>query len=168
MVDWKDFRTKYILGNYPEEFDSRTEYMNYFKKTYPLEYKKYRDHLNHTRHERENAMSPEKREENRLKRNARMRQYYHKNKAWYQAYYREYIKDPVNRKKNTMRAREWYYRNKKAQILKEKDLKDKKVKDKQYSERKNKETFQSSSEGRERKSALTSKKFETPITLDFS
>lgn len=159
MVDWKDFRTKYILGNYPEDFDSRTEYMNYFKKTYPLEYKKYRDHLNHTRHERENKYSPEKREENRLKRNATMRQYYHKNKAWYQAYYREYIKDPVNRKKNTMRAREWYYKNKKSQILKEKEVKKvKKVKDKQYSERKN----------NERKSALTRKIFETPITLDFS
>jgi hypothetical protein len=160
MLDWRDFRTKYVLGNYPEEFDSRTEYLKYFQKTYPLEYIKYRDHLNHTRHKREESYSPEKREEQRLKRNARMRQYYQENKPWYQEYYREYIKDPVNRKKNTIRAREWYYKNKKPKISKEKQVKsvkNKKVKQTLINDKSN-----------ERKSALTTKKFENAITIDFS
>jgi hypothetical protein len=167
-LPWKVFRYKYINAKYPANFNSRSEYIQYFKGTYPLEYKKYRDYANYTKQQTVKNYTPEQKEEQRLKQAKRAAINYKRHKEKYQAYYKEYIKNPINREKNMKRSKEWYWNKRKAHIkvkdcdyIKEikKELKKKKVS-------KELETVQSIAE-QERKSAIKIEKLSSPITIDF-
>lgn len=128
MIEWKDFNYKY--ANNKHNYSSRSEYLEYFKQTYPQEYRKYRDYLNKNRkqyYQNLKVHNPEKYNEERLKHKKRLNIRYHNNKEYYKNYYKEYINRPGNREKNRIRTNQWYQNNK-AKLIYDKAFKDNKVK----------------------------------------
>jgi len=181
--DWIDFRTKYNTKRYPEQFKSRTEYLKYFKETYPLEYEKFRDHSNKIK---KNYLPKAQTEAERQLYLKKQRDRYYKNKKWHQDYYKEYMKNPINKQKNNERAKEWYHkykRNKskayhkeymKNPINKQKNkdrsreyyyTKIRKVKDIPPVKERN---YEIKTETFERKAAIKIDQLTNPITIDFS
>jgi len=149
-MKWTDFRSAYTQKSYPEQFKSRSEYLKYFKETYPLEYQKFRDYSNKSRHNYVPKAQTAAERELYLK---KQRERYYKNKKWYQDYYKEYMKNPINRQKNKDKSREYYY----TKIRKVKDIPPVKVRNYEIKQ----ETF-------ERKPAIKIDKLTNPITIDFS
>jgi hypothetical protein len=162
-LPWKVFRYKYINQRYPANFNSRSEYIQYFKGTYPLEYKKYRDYSNYTKQQTVKNYTPEQKEEQRLKQVKRAAINYKRHKEKYQAYYKEYIKNPINREKNIKRSKEWYWNKRKADCDYIKEIKKKEIK-KLYTRTKRRTKIEAK---QERKSAIKIEKLSSPITIDF-
>ncbi len=182
-MKWTDFRSAYTQKSYPEQFKSRSEYLKYFKETYPLEYQKFRDYSNKSRHNYVPKAQTAAERELYLK---KQRERYYKNKKWYQDYYKEYIKNPINKEKNNERSKAWYHKYKRnksnayhkeymknpinrqknkdksreyyyTKIRKVKDIPPVKVRNYEIKQ----ETF-------ERKPAIKIDKLTNPITIDFS
>jgi len=162
----EQFITKYNNNTFKDEYKNRQDFLEYFKKTYPEEYIKYREITNQKRREYLDKMKvedPEKYEIYRINRNKVLLKHYYNNKTWYKNYYKQYIKNPINREKNRKRASEWYWNNKDKQKknykVKEHKLKEYKVKsikkDINYKEN-------------TKKPAIIIEKLKNKITIDFS
>ena len=151
------FITQYNSNTFSDEYKDRSEFLEYFKKTYPEEYRKHRDKVNKRRREymkKIKVENPEKYDIWRKKNNIRLLEKYHKDKTWYQNYYKEYIKNPINREKNNKRSKEWYWKNKEKDKIKEDEI------DINF--------LDEVKEKIKRKPALKIDKLENPIVINFS
>ena len=180
-----EFITKYNNHSFSDEYKNRGEFLEYFKKTSPEEYRKYRDKKNKERNEyikKLKVEDPEKYESHRKKHNSRLLKNYYKNKTWYQNYYKEYIKNPINREKNIKRAKEWYWNNKsknkdKQEIIKNKTIKNKTIKNKTIKDKvkldeakkeKKEMIYFNKYTKTEKKPAIKIDKLSEPIIINFS
>jgi len=159
-----EFITKYNNHSYSDEYKNRSEFLEYFKKTSPEEYKKYRENANKKRREYLDKMKvedPEQYDIYRINRNKVLLKHYYNNKTWYQNYYKEYIKNPINREKNSKRASEWYWNNK------EKPKKKDKVKEDKLKSI-NKDKLKEDYKEKTKHPAIIIEKLKNKITIDFS
>ena len=161
---WKDFRVKYVNGIYPANFNSRSEYYKYFKDTYPLEYRKYRDHVNEKRKIQVKNFTPEQKEKYKLRCKKSAAMNYIRHKEQYKEYYKKYVRDPINREKNRIRSSKWYYEHKRPAVYNKKPRTLKQAKPKEKSKR----ITYAQSEELKKKPAINIQQFSSPITIDFS
>jgi len=170
---WKDFRVKYVNGIYPANFNSRSEYYKYFKDTYPLEYRKYRDHVNEKRKIQVKNFTPEQKEKYKLRCKKSAAMNYIRHKEQYKEYYKKYVRDPINREKNRIRSSKWYYKHKGPAVYNKKPREPREPRTLKQAkpivkQKKSKRITYEQSEELKKKPAINIQQFSSPITIDFS